>query len=796
MAEEIDDDVFAELDNIVESGNTESKSRKPRKASGKEQEKNTWIAQTVDETISDGYIYSGAERQTQQAEAWRRYFRSEYGNEEQGYSGWVSDLIQTKVNQVRAFITEQYFRNSSPVVKFMANSDSEKDDADNATDYVNYLFRHKIDGHAIIDQTVMNAALLKMCPVRVFIKEKRSNEDIIFKFEGNKEDFADTLAAFMVANEKETAEEPYFVEESIDDDTGVVYICYKWKTYDVVERYPTVDVISPENFFISRQAESLESAKVTAVISNQRLSDLMEMYPDAPMLNGYKNTKKDKMAFWEELQSDYQTWYSETTWFAKWSHDSLQYFEQYDNQNDDSAGLGTKELFVVDAEIYLDPDDTGHAELCHVIKAGNNILYKEIISERSFVCGSLIPTANRWLGIGLWDILEQEAREETALTRAMTDAAVQAAHPNIAFDPGVYESDDVYNRGPDTVIRVVEGAVPQQGVAPFEVVKLPGPDPTVQGSIEHFRNRAEEACGSGVGIQGANSQEISDMRLDKEAAAGMQKQSTQFLNFMARNYADFLCKVMVKILHTAIKGGASPALMKIKDDYKTVAPQGLKPFELFVLDVDIGVNEAAEKLNKAVGIMQAVGMLQGQPDPQTGQVIGVQAELLPTAGYEIGKLILEAHGAKDLVDSIFLKPDTVEDPQVQAAIKKAVGEIQAQHQAQIAQLQQQITEQVKLELQTAQKQAEVELKAREMDLKERDQDFREDEAAFKVATGDVAEERREDADATKLAIADNQNDTARHKIDTDAELKREELELLKKQAAESEEKKTTGVVSP
>ena len=796
MAEEIDDDVYAELDSIVEEGNTESKPRKSKKASSKEQEKNTWIAQTVDETISDGYIYSGAERQTQQAEAWRRYFRSEYGNEEQGYSGWVSDLIQTKVNQVRAFVTEQYFRNSSPVVKFMASSDTEKDDADNATDYVNYLFRHKLDGHAIIDQTVMNAALLKMCPVRVYIKEKRSNEDIIFKFEGNKEDFTETLAAFMVANEKETEEEPYFVEESIDDDTGTVYICYKWKTYDVVERYPYVDVISPENFFISRQAESLESAKVTAVISNQRLSDLMEMYPDAPMLNGYKNTKKDKMAFWEELQSDYQTWYSETTWFAKWSHDSLQYFEQYDNQNDDSAGLGTKELFVVDAEIYLDPDDTGHAELCHVIKAGNNILYKEIISERSFVCGSLIPTANRWLGIGLWDILEQEAREETALTRAMTDAAVQAAHPNIAFDPGVYEADDVYNRGPDTVIRVIEGGIPQQGIAPIEVIKLPGPDPTVQASIEHFRQRAEEACGSGVGIQGADAQEISDMRLDKEAAAGMQKQSTQFLNFMARNYADFLCKVMVKILHTAIKGGASPALMKIKDDYKTISPQGLKPFELFVLDVDIGVNEAAEKLNKAVGIMQAVGMLQGQPDPQTGQPIGVTAELLPTAGYEIGKLILEAHGAKDLVDSIFLKPDTVEDPQVQAAIKKAVGEIQAQHQAQIAQLQQQITEQVKLELQTAQKQAEVELKAREMDLKERDQDFKEDEAAFKVATGDVAEERREDADATKLAIADNQNDTARYKIDTDADLKREELELLKKQAAESEEKKTTGVVSP
>ena len=283
MAEELDDDVFAELDNIDENGNTESKSRKPRKASGKEQERNTWIANTVDETISDGYIYSGAERQTQQAEAWRRYFRSEYGNEVEGYSSYVSDLLQTKVNQVRSFVTEQYYRNDSPVVRFMASGPLDKDDADNATEYVNYVFRHKLDGHAIIDQTVMNAALLKICPIRVYMKEKRSNEDIVFKWEGKKEELAGVLAAFLVANDNYTHGEPYeVVEEDLDNDT--MYVCYKWKTDDVIERYPYVDVISPENFFISRQAESLESAKVVAVISNQRLSDLMEMYPDAPCL--------------------------------------------------------------------------------------------------------------------------------------------------------------------------------------------------------------------------------------------------------------------------------------------------------------------------------------------------------------------------------------------------------------------------------------------------------------------------------------------------------------------------------
>ena len=378
----------------------------------------------------------------------------------------------------------------------------------------------------------------------------------------------------------------------------------------------------------------------------------------------------------------------------------------------------------------------------------------------------------------------------------MTDAAVQAAHPNIAFDPGVYEADDVYNRGPDSVIRVVEGGVPQQGVAPLEVVKLPGPDPSVQASIQHFRGRAEEISGSGQGIQGADASEISDMRLDKAAAQAQMKQSTQFLNFMARNYANFACQMMVKILHTAIKGGATPALMPIKDSFKELDPQGLKPREMFVLDVDIGVNEAAEKLNKATGILQAVGILTGQPDPQTGEVLGVEAELLPTAGYELGKLLLEAHGAKDLVDRVFLKPETMEDPQVQAAIQSAVQGVTQQFQQQMEGMAEQIRQQVMLELQTAEKQAEVAIKDREVALKERQQDLSEDKAAYELAVKDVAEERREDADAYKEAAASETNKIARLKVENEYELKLRELETQERLADKAAETKTSNIVSP
>ena len=171
MPEE-DKEVLAELDNIVDKQQPK-KLKKPKKATTKELEKHLEIAHIVDETISDGYIYSGAERQTQQAEAWRRYFRSPYGNETDGYSEYVSDILQTKVHQTRAFITEQYYRQASPIVKFRPKNVDDVNEAELATEYINDLFKNKLDGNRVIDETIFNAALLKMCPVRVYMHKER-----------------------------------------------------------------------------------------------------------------------------------------------------------------------------------------------------------------------------------------------------------------------------------------------------------------------------------------------------------------------------------------------------------------------------------------------------------------------------------------------------------------------------------------------------------------------------------------------------------------------------------------------
>ena len=768
MVDKIENDieVMNDLDSIVNKmEDIPVKKRKPKVASSKKLERNRWIASQVDETISDGYIYSGSERQTHMAEAWRRYFRQPYGTETDGYSDYVSPIIQHQVNYAVADITEPYHSHSGPITKFRPAKEEDAKEAEDATEYISHIWNNKIDGQDKIDQLAFNALLLKSAPTRVYMKEVRSREPIEFKEEGtDKEVIEDKLAKFIVANKLEDKIPVYSVEDEEKKDGETIYhVCYKWETDTIIEKYPDVQVISPENFFISRQAESPEKAKVLAFISPVMLTQLKEEFPFAHLENGYKDS--EKMAFWEQLQSDYQTWYSETTWFSKWGYDSLQFFEQYDNQNDESSGLGTKELFVVDAEIYLDPEDTGDAKLCHVIKAGNNILYKKEISERSLDVDSLIKQGNRWNGIGLWDINEQECRSDTILNRAFEDSAVQAAHPTLSYDPGVYDSDSIYNRGPDSVFEVKVGATPQPGVKPLEVISIPGPDPVVQQAIQHYKSQASENTGIGSGLETATASEISDTRIDKATSANITANSTKLRNMMSRNLSKLIGKLHKRMLNCAIKGGGTPQLLEIQDSYNEVDPVGLKPKSDFVLNVDVGINDAKEKLDRVNSILNAVSVLQGSPDPTTGETLGITAELLPTAGFELGKMMLEAHNATEAVSKIFLKPEVSEDPQVSATIQKALDEQAQQFQAQLAQ----VSEQAKAEAEQKANLEKLRLDAqttnRKLDLEERRLNFEEDQAAFKAADDAVKEERYDDQKATDKALESRSLDIKEKDVD-------------------------------
>ena len=767
---------------------------KPKRTRGKNKydaKVNEKLTMAVDAEIAESYNYSAAELYSQMAEAWNRYYRAPYGNEMEGFSSWTSPMITKHVNQARAFITQQYFRNSAPIIRFRPKSQDDVEAAKLADEYVNYIFRSKLNGHRIVDDLVFNAALLKIAPVRVSMHEEIQYEDVEFKYVGDDpQDLEDRLAAFFVANPEFAEEDPDYSKED-EDDEGFYDYCYRWKSPKIVERYPTIDVISPGAFFVSRQAENEEDARMVAQMSRMTISELKERFPDAPAINGWKKREYD--AFWEHLIGDYQEWYTQIEWLAKWSHDSLGYVDQYTTENDESAGLGSKQVFVMDAEIMVDVDDSGHSQMMHVIKCGNQILHKQAITERSFIWASLLPTANRWLGLSFYDLLSQEAKEETINTRAYTDATVQAAHSNPVVDPDQMEMDDIENRAPDTIIRRKRGAGSKQGVAGIEWVKQPGPDGTILQAVQAMQASATTMTGVGANFQGATMDEASDMRMSTETAKIIDNNSSLMLNYFARNFGAHLCKILVKVLNVAVNNSASAQMLQIKDRWNEVDPMFMEPRSDFILNADIGVNDAQEKAMQAQTIM---AMLQaasggGGQTPDGMPIPQIPVQLTPLAGFMAAQKVLEANGVMDVESYIM-------NPQVQPEEAQVAGIMQQVEQA-LSQIPQMVEQGVQQSIETAKQDAAAQkdmAQAAKLNAETERTLTEIEEKAFTAATSIEAEERREEAEAWKEAAAMEKNDIEREKMLKDLAIKEQEMELQREIAEKTADAKATAVVSP
>ena len=405
-----------------------------------------------------------------------------------------------------------------------------------------------------------------------------------------------------------------------------------------------------------------------------------------------------------------------------------------------------------------------------------------------------MPTANRHLGISFVDLLEQEATEETINIRAFTDATVMSAHSNMVVDPDQIEIEDAENRTPDSLIRRKRQAQAKAGVPAIVFTKNPGPDASILTAVQSFQTTATSMTGVGANFQGAAMDEISDMRVSTETAKIVDNNSSLMLNYFARNFADHLCKILVKLLNTAVNHGASPQLLEIKDSWKEAMPgTNIRPRTDFVLNADIGVNDAQEKSNKAQAVMSLIAAATGGggADEQGNPIPQIPVELTPVAGYEAMKLSLEAQGIMN-PDMYIQNPNVQPDEVQQATLQKFMSDISQAVPQMVQQAVSQMIEESKQLPESQLKLAQAAKTAKETEIL----DASVDEKVMIVATELEAEERREEEAVYEAAIAKDKQEADEELKREDLRLKEKELELQRETAAKSETTTTTSVVNP
>ena len=127
------------------------------------------------ETRSIGYYES--EIASQQADAIARYFRRPYGNERDGRSQVVDATVAITVDNALAAVLKPFVSSDETVV-FEPKGPEDEEQADQATDFVNYVLHNDNDGFRVLHDWFKDALLCKLGVVKVYWEDKTRSKKI------------------------------------------------------------------------------------------------------------------------------------------------------------------------------------------------------------------------------------------------------------------------------------------------------------------------------------------------------------------------------------------------------------------------------------------------------------------------------------------------------------------------------------------------------------------------------------------------------------------------------------------
>ena len=178
------------------------------------------------------------------------YLGERYGNERDGYSKIVTREVYQTVENIKADVAELFIADDE-TVRFEPEGPEDVEGAQQATDYVRYVFYRQNDGFSVILDSLMDGLLQR----QGVIKRWRHMEDMVTNH--SFEEISEAAFSILMADPEVEITE---FEESIDELTQLSV--YSGKLLRTKTQSETkIEVIPPEEFAIDRSAVSVEEAK-------------------------------------------------------------------------------------------------------------------------------------------------------------------------------------------------------------------------------------------------------------------------------------------------------------------------------------------------------------------------------------------------------------------------------------------------------------------------------------------------------------------------------------------------------
>lgn len=635
--------------------------------------------------IDDAIGFLETETVEQRTQALKAYLRQPYGNEIEGKSQIVTGEVAEAIDGALPPLM-RIFTASDEVVRANPTSRGDEAGADQATDYLNYIFLKENQGVIIMHDWFKDALLEKNGIVKAYWQDKI---DVTKEtYQGLTDDEVTLLLQdqeIKIVSQK-TNESPIYGPDGqpILDQMGQQAISM---SHDVRIKKTTdsgkvvIENVPPEEFLISKKGLSIVNSPFVAHRRMITRSDLIAMGFDKKVIEGLATT--DALAYTPERVARYSAG------------------EQPTNIASDDPSMQEIEVF----EVYIktDQDGDGIAELRQVFYASNEILSDEETDYVPFFSCCPIPIPHKFFGNSLADRTVDIQLIKTTVTRQMLDNLYLTNNARVVAVEGQVNLDDLLTSTAGGVIRAKsQGAVTQLAVQNVAQQSFP--------MLEYLDRVQAKRTGVTDASQGLDASILANVTA--AAVASMQQAGAGKIELIARIFAETGVKDLFQgILHLVTKYQQKEKIIRLRGDYVAIDPRTWA--NKYDLSVSVGLGNGNRDqqmamlsmvLSKQEQFLGTMGM--NNPLVSLGQLRATLGRMVEAAGFkDSAEFFKQISPEQDQPQPAAPPPPP---PEVQALMARTQAEIQAnQMKAQADfQLQQQ---QMQADMQLAQQKAQLEM---------------------------------------------------------------------------------------
>jgi len=639
----------------------------------------------ISSDLEDAVSYIDSDISPVRAKGTEYYRGDPFGNEEDGRSQVVAMEVRDTVSAMMPSLMKVFFSTEN-VVEFVPRGPEDERNAQQATDYANYVFQSDNNGF-MTTYALFKDSLVRKCGIakvwweeeeKVHIEDYTGLDDQTLQILMQED--AEVKIIVSYANPLDQPMQP-----QIDPMTGqMMPPPPPPMMHDVQIKRTEKDgrikimAVPPEELLLDRRARSFDEAGIIAHRQMATVADLVAMgYDQDEVTDNISSTDLDS-------NQEYLARQPLSTTFG---------------QNDSQNPMQMRVLYV-EAYARVDYDGDGIAELRKICCLGTGYkivrnLPASYIPFIDFPCDPE-PHTSPLEAMSIWDITHDIQEIKSEILRNTLDSLAQSIHPRTAVVEGQVNMDDVLNNETGAVIRMRAPGMVQPFSTPF-VGQAAFP------MLDYIDQIREDRTGMSKAAMGLNADALqSSTKAAVQATIGA---SQGRIELTARLMAEGMKKLFKGILFLITTHQDKERTIRLRNEWVTIDPRGWDASMDVTINIGLGNGDANER-------MQALQMISSKQQEAIAQ-LGPQNPLVTPEMYSRTlQKIVELAGFKDASQFFRQIPADYQAPQQEA--KPTPEQVLAAVQAK------------SIEADIQKKAAELELKREQM---MRDDDYRRDQLA-------------------------------------------------------------------